>query len=52
MTAELDKKIIALHKQGLTPEQIEKKLDDGKDESTGYFLQKHSIEFVIKMGGA
>jgi len=51
MLAELDKQIIALHKKGLTPEQIEKELEDGVDESRRYHLQKHFIEFVIRMGG-
>jgi hypothetical protein len=43
--SELDKKIIALHNQGFSVAEIEKKLDPKGED---YFVQKHSIEFVIK----
>ena len=43
--SELDKKIIALHNQGFSVEEIEKELDPNGED---YFVQKHSIEFVIK----
>ena len=42
---EADKKIVALHNQGLSVAEIEKKLDP---EGTDYYIQRHFIEFVIR----